>query len=400
MVAFKPVDKDYTANATSKMLVKTEPAVSIKTITKTIKPIYETPKVPIEPAIPQTDIPKVPLAPGIPIPALPVDDGSDGSDDCALPSIDDTEDDDSSLPSLDLRPDIHIEPRIPVLRMADLTVLSIEPDRKKVALGETVNFKFGIKNVGTKPAKFTYAFYPDYANRTLLPFRLPAGSVSKIKPMISDTVALDAGETFVGTISFTYPALSLLHLPGSILPTSVRPTIVADYGDNVPEWNEDNNVASTTVLLYKPGTEVRRPDLTAEVTSAGTEFEVGETVDFDVVIQNIGTQELLTADFDIDFGDGSDVEHYNHFFEIGQSWASTMGHKFAEPGAYVVSVVADPSNAAIESNERNNRDLVRVTVVESPVVSFQCSDGIDNDQDGLVDLDDPGCGSAEDDDEF
>jgi len=425
MMAFRPVSKDYSAVLTPQLPAKAEPAVP----TRTISPVYEVPRVPVEPVKPQIDVPRVPsipvpvppvptpvpriplpripVEPRIPVPDLPGDDG-------AIPSIDlprvpvepvipihlPPADDGARLPSIDLGPKIPVEPMIPIPRMADLTVLSIEPDKKKIAFGETVEFKFAIKNIGTKSAKFTYAFYPDYASKPSLPFRILPGSIAKVKPVVSGTVVLAPGETLADTVRYTYPALSPLPLPGSILPASVRPAIVADYGDNVPEWNEDNNMASTTVLLYKPGTEVKRPDLTAEVTSAGREFEVGETVDFDVVIQNIGTQDLLTADFDIDFGDGTDVEHYNHFFELGQTWASTVGHKFAEPGTYVVSVVADPSNAAIESNERNNRDLVRVTVVEAPVVSFQCSDGIDNDQDGLVDEADPGCDAQDDDDEF
>jgi hypothetical protein len=50
---------------------------------------------------------------------------------------------------------------------------------------------------------------------------------------------------------------------------------------------------------------------------------------------------------------------------------------------------------------RPNRTLIVLNkheVVPEPV--FQCSDGIDNDDDDLVDLDDPGCENSEDDDEF
>jgi len=36
---------------------------------------------------------------------------------------------------------------------------------------------------------------------------------------------------------------------------------------------------------------------------------------------------------------------------------------------------------------------------DQPPVTYQCSDGIDNDGDGLVDLEDPGCANAEDNDE-
>ena len=35
-----------------------------------------------------------------------------------------------------------------------------------------------------------------------------------------------------------------------------------------------------------------------------------------------------------------------------------------------------------------------------PVITYSCSDGEDNDGDGLVDLEDPGCESPNDDDEF
>jgi len=37
---------------------------------------------------------------------------------------------------------------------------------------------------------------------------------------------------------------------------------------------------------------------------------------------------------------------------------------------------------------------------DQPSVTYQCSDGIDNDSDGLVDLQDPGCANAEDNDEY
>ena len=64
-----------------------------------------------------------------------------------------------------------------------------------------------------------------------------------------------------------------------------------------------------------------------------------------------------------------------------------------ELGNYTIQLIVVDDDGAQASTQ------AVVLVLEEPIVLPQCSDGIDNDFDNLTDLEDPGCSSAEDDDE-
>lgn len=67
-------------------------------------------------------------------------------------------------------------------------------------------------------------------------------------------------------------------------------------------------------------------------------------------------------------------------------------------GQHTLKIVADFDNQYNEIDEDNNKFVYHFNVAHA-IVLTQCSDGIDNDYDGLVDMTDPGCSDSDDDDE-
>ncbi len=68
-------------------------------------------------------------------------------------------------------------------------------------------------------------------------------------------------------------------------------------------------------------------------------------------------------------------------------------------GTHTLQIVTDPSNEHNESNENNNVFTFTFDVLPAITPTTQCDDGIDNDNDGFVDMNDPGCDSPQDNDE-
>ncbi|MEK7642432.1 MAG: hypothetical protein AAB392_01415, partial [Patescibacteria group bacterium] len=72
-------------------------------------------------------------------------------------------------------------------------------------------------------------------------------------------------------------------------------------------------------------------------------------------------------------------------------WSTS--HTYSTPGTYTIKVVLH--HASVNGNESGSQ------VFEQTVeITYQCSDGTDNDGDGLIDSNDPGCTGEQDDDEF
>jgi len=77
-------------------------------------------------------------------------------------------------------------------------------------------------------------------------------------------------------------------------------------------------------------------------------------------------------------------------------WGIVLG--YLTPGMHNLTVITDANDSYMESDEGNNVFEFIFEVFEVTALP-ECNDGNDNDGDGLVDMNDPGCSSSTDDDE-
>ncbi|HLC96339.1 MAG TPA: PKD domain-containing protein [Candidatus Nanoarchaeia archaeon] len=82
--------------------------------------------------------------------------------------------------------------------------------------------------------------------------------------------------------------------------------------------------------------------------------------------------------------------------QLTKDWGINLGHPLSA-GTHELKIFTDNDNKYNESNEINNLFVFLFTVQHR--VLTQCQDGIDNDGDGLVDQEDPGCNDDLDDTE-
>jgi hypothetical protein len=390
MVAFKPIDPDYNPRLDFKL-----PTMPDTVIPGPIDPVDDPVEEPLIPRIPRPEFPTE-LAPVYPVPD---DDGDSGDD---TPDTPDTPDDPSPIAK------------------PDLAVTSFTADKREVAYGENVKFTFTIKNLGSKTAYFDYAFLPDHEGELVKPRPWPMPLESRLitNPEFVERdgafvtkVSLAPGESLKKSVVFRYdpekPHRDIFPQPLRLdryVDNVVVPRVIADYTRGISESNEDNNMAALKLRLYKPSVTVeQKPDLTIEVSTYNTEFVAGQPVSLEVRMGNIGDKTVLDSSFKINYGDGVIEEYVAPVLLPGDVLIKSLTYVYPEPDTYAIRVMADYDEEIEELDEDNNRDTLFIEVIEEPVVETplpQCSDEEDNDGDGLVDSDDPGCDSAEDDDEY
>jgi hypothetical protein len=402
-------------------------------------PLTEPIRVPLTPSTPTIDVarPTVPVTPRIPVPIpgdeeptpdlditprippvtpripVPIDTGDDDDDTPVfvphIPVVDipvrippihipgDDDDDTPTLPGIGM-PRIPVGPEIPpihfpVPKYVDLAVVSFEPSTARAAYGEEVSFKFTMKNEGTVGSTFKWTFSPNVPSKPVLPSPFSLVTAKEV----TKELTLGSGESHTEIVTFRYT---------KSYPSMVQPGVSVDVAGKVKETNERNNVLTSRVWLYDSTptngtntTPATRPDLTISVIPTDPTAYVGDALDFDVTVSNAGDAGVADTYFRYSFGDGVELLSEHFAVAANSSVVRSVSKTFTAPGRYAVSVMVDPANSVVESDETNNRAVFLLDVSERPVYPA-CSDQLDNDGDGLMDLADPGCVDASDDDEF
>ncbi|MBI5881342.1 hypothetical protein HZB90_04385, partial [archaeon] len=349
-----------------------------------------TPRVPVDPEVPGPRIPvpssptpRVPVGPEIPGPSIPVH--IPGDDETPTPFT-------PREPFGPEIPPIHVPIPVPHPKH-DLAVTYFASDKTRVAYGEEVNFKFMVKNQGTA-GSVTFKYRLDPFGSSALSSGFFGSSIIVSKP-VSGELTLTSGESRIVILSYTYnkPCASL-----------VQPRILVDSEHRITESDETNNEAGLKIWLYDKEVVVppvvSLPDLGIEVAAPAT-IEVGETADFDIAVINDDSRHTVVTYFNYEFGDGASGAVGPLTLGPKMRVVERVSHVYTAAGRRAFTAMVDPANVVVERVETNNRATVIVDVQEHVVepVAPVCSDGIDNDQDRLVDLADPGCDSVQDNDE-
>jgi hypothetical protein len=122
----------------------------------------------------------------------------------------------------------------------------------------------------------------------------------------------------------------------------------------------------------------------------------------DVSLTGVASATKFAGQFDqyhiaVDWGDGASGDVSSGLIEAGDDFSGTWSgnHQYSVGGAYTITVMlCHQSCSGAEGADAT--DSVEIEIV----IPSQCNDGIDNDEDDQTDFpNDPGCSSAEDDDE-
>ena len=141
-------------------------------------------------------------------------------------------------------------------------------------------------------------------------------------------------------------------------PGSYNLTAIADPGNAIREWDEENNEVEVTVSVPAPDIVV------TSFTYSGTEV-VGEYFNFTVTIENIGSTTMLPFHVGV-YANGTLVAvklvrglggGENVTLSFTNAWK-------ARYGAYTLRAVADPFNELGELDETNNEKNVSVSIAD------------------------------------
>ncbi|MFZ2655052.1 MAG: CARDB domain-containing protein, partial [Victivallales bacterium] len=148
--------------------------------------------------------------------------------------------------------------------------------------------------------------------------------------------------------------------------------IAVDRENTVPESDEGNNIASSSVTVAPPIS--LPPDF--EIKDSDISFSSSNPTNLDVItinasVKNIGgtkAEILKIAIFDGNPSDGgTQIGDDIVFNNLSPQLTATIGFQaMLTPGTHVIFVVADPDNNVSEINEQNNKAVKSITVVESP----------------------------------
>ena len=141
--------------------------------------------------------------------------------------------------------------------------------------------------------------------------------------------------------------------------------------------DDQGNISTCTTTVTVSAEDVGDP--TCEFTVSPNDAPPGTTITVNASSSDDADGEIVN--YNVDFGDGTpDVDSADPII--------TKPGGYAAPGDYTITltVTDDDGNDAV-CNET-------FTVEDAGGGVAECSDGINNDNDGLVDLADPGCANA------
>ena len=199
--------------------------------------------------------------------------------------------------------------------------------------------------------------------------------------------------------------------------------ITEDWGDIIPPFDYDGgsypgkNWTTEGQAFYNLGCKIPDPDPVVDlaitkVVDDETPDE-GQTVVYAIDVINNGPDTTTNVVVTDTIPTGTTFDSANPAEDSSGPLTWNVGDLASGESAQIlVTVTVDPDTAgdlitntasavadesAFDSNSSNDTVDEDITVNTPPV--YQCSDGKDNDLDGLIDMDDPGCDSATDDDE-
>jgi hypothetical protein len=244
----------------------------------------------------------------------------------------------------------------------DLVENNVGTSSSNVSLGDTVTITDTVKNQSGGPA------YP---------------GTSTTKFWLSVDTTLDASDVFLGS-RMSVPALG----PGAtsngstdvVIPLSTQAgsyyvVAQADGDNNVPESNEGNNLASTSLT-------VRAPDLTVSSLVVPTAAGAGQSISVTDTTKNLGgsgtapasvTSFYLSADSLLDAGDASFGSRPVPSLAVGVSDTATSTLTLPSPlvpGTYFIIAKADGPNAFVESSEANNTASTSILIGPDLTISM------------------------------
>ena len=236
----------------------------------------------------------------------------------------------------------------------DLTIFQAYLSQSSTAPGNTVSTSCYIQNIGNTSAPSSAVGYYLSTNQIL--------DASDVLLTTSPGGSLNAGQS---SSRYEYPTIPVGTAPGSYYVL-----FVADPANAVAETNENNNVASASLLVVAPGIDLQIQQAFLSNTSTTPGFTVGANC----YILNAGNA----------LASSSTVGYYlstNQIFDAADVLLSTQtgfslpagqsNQRFATltvptgtaAGSYYVLFVADPANAVAETNENNNVAAQPLTVL-------------------------------------
>ncbi len=232
----------------------------------------------------------------------------------------------------------------------DLLVSQVSTDVVDIPFQGAVTFTATVENTGVDPtSSFGVGFYLS-----------SDATWSADDTLVCDSL-VSGGITAEGTADLTESC----DMPDSIGGT-YRVIAVADHEDTVFELDETNNALAAVDSL-----DVAPPDWDLSCGAlgddAGTPIEIGQVINYNLIVRNPGTATIEAFDLRVVFStdatyDSGDTEICT--LEMPEAVAGAEnGYQFhctvpeMDEGAYFTLVMVDPDDALVETDETNNTSL-------------------------------------------
>ncbi|MBH8568409.1 T9SS type A sorting domain-containing protein [Microvirga sp. STS02] len=170
---------------------------------------------------------------------------------------------------------------------------------------------------------------------------------------------------------------STITVPATTASGTYYVLFVADPTNAVAETNENNNVASTTLVVTAPGIDLQMSQVYASPYTVGT----GATLSLTSYIYNTGSLSSPSSTIGYYLSTNSTLDASDVLLTTvagGSLSAGLSAYRTASatiptataPGYYYVLFVADPANAVTETNENNNVASTTIQVT-APSIDLQ-----------------------------
>jgi hypothetical protein len=222
--------------------------------------------------------------------------------------------------------------------MADLIIESISHEPATPTTVDMITFNVVVKNVGLGAA-----------GPSSLSFRVGGETT----PEVYSIPALEADETY------TVQRQEQLGVA-----QAYRNTIIVDVNNDVPESNEANNQQTDRYTVAAPSTS--SPDLVIEtLTHSPDTPTTSDEITFVVVVKNVGAGSAGSSTLSFRIGGESTPPMFSvPNLAPGETYTIQRRLTLGTAQSYQSTVTVDVNNDVPESNEANNQQMDRFSVVE------------------------------------
>ncbi len=193
-----------------------------------------------------------------------------------------------------------------------------------------------------------------------------------------------------------------------VYPAPGNYTITLDITDNL---GQSDSYAQNVTILYHPNQDCNdfAPNITSVNPDGSQQYKEDNNINFNAQVYDLNLNSTVyneSIEVVFDFGDNSNTTVLLTSQGSPEETAQTS-HTYNNPGTYLVMITAVDSTGLTDSQEFNLTIKKKKSGGKNPGGSsdndrdYACSNGIDDDGDGLIDYPyDPGCATRNDDDEY